>query len=125
MRIQIVFVSMLLASCSDISSYIPTFTPYKIEVRQGNLITQEMRDKLKLGMTQSQVKLVLGAPLINDVYHANRWDYIYRLNEKGELIENQRLTLFFDKDSLVRIEDATPLTASGHAIQEQTTHGKD
>jgi outer membrane protein assembly factor BamE len=78
-----------------------------------------MRAKLKLRMTQAQVKSVLGAPLISDPYHANRWDYVYRLETKGELADNQRLTLYFNKDVLARIDDATPLTASGHAAQEK------
>jgi outer membrane protein assembly factor BamE len=119
MRILIVLVSVLLASCS--SSHVPTFSPYKVEIRQGNLITPDMRAKIKLGMTQAQVKVALGAPLINDPYHANRWDYVYRLETKGDLKENQRLTLYFAKDVLKRIDDATPLTASGHATQEETS----
>jgi outer membrane protein assembly factor BamE len=119
MRILIILVSVLLASCSTF--HLPTFTPYKVEIRQGNLITPEMRAKIKLGMTQAQVKAALGAPLINDPYHANRWDYVYRLETKGELVENQRLTLYFAKDVLKRIDDATPLTASGHAEQEGTS----
>ena len=119
MRILIVLTSALLASCSNLSSYLPTFTPYKVEIRQGNLITQDMRAKLKLGMTQSQVKAALGAPLINDAYHANRWDYFYSLQQQGKVVENQRLTLYFDKDVLARIDDATPLAASEVAKQEQ------
>jgi outer membrane protein assembly factor BamE len=116
MRIQLVLISALLASCS-----LPTFTPFKVEIRQGNLITPDMRAKIKLGMTQSQVKAALGAPLINDPYHANRWDYIYRFETNGELKDNQRLTLYFAKDVLKRIDDATPLTATGHSIEEGTS----
>jgi outer membrane protein assembly factor BamE len=116
MRIQIVLVSVLLAACS--SSSLPTFTPYKVEIRQGNLITQDMRAKLKLRLTQAQVKAVLGAPLISDPYHANRWDYVYRLESKGEQVESQRLTLYFEKDLLKRIDDATPLKSSANAKQE-------
>ncbi|MDO8989085.1 MAG: outer membrane protein assembly factor BamE [Sideroxyarcus sp.] len=122
MRILTVLVSVLLASCS---SYLPTFTPYKVEIRQGNLITPEMRAKVKVGMTQSQVKAALGAPLINDPYHPSRWDYVYRLETGGELLENQRLTLYFSKDVLKRIDDATPLTASGHSSTQEQTNGKD
>ena len=118
MRTLIISISVLLASCSNFTSYLPTFTPYKVEIRQGNLVIPDMRAKLKLGMTQSQVKVALGAPLINDPYHANRWDYVYSLTQKGDVVENQRLTLYFDKDSLVRIDDATPLTATGHAKEE-------
>ena len=124
MRIQIVLVSLLRASCSNMSTYLPTFTPYKLEIRQGNLITQEMRARIKVGMTQSQVKAALGAPLINDPYHANRWDYLYRLEQRNELVENQRLTLYFEKGVLARIDDATPLKLSETAKQEQN-NGKD
>ncbi|MFZ2163581.1 MAG: outer membrane protein assembly factor BamE [Sideroxyarcus sp.] len=115
MRIQLVLISALLASCSAL----PTFTPYKVEIRQGNLITQDMRAKIKVGMTQSQVKAALGAPLISDPYHANRWDYVYSLEQQGEVVENQRLTLYFKGDKLSRIDDATPLKAAGPAVEEK------
>jgi outer membrane protein assembly factor BamE len=115
MRIQILLVSVLLASCS-----LPTFTPYKVEVRQGNLITQDMRAKLKLGMSQARVKAVLGAPLISDPYHADRWDYVYRLETRGKLLENQRLTLYFKNDRLSRIDDATPLKPAGPDAEEKS-----
>ncbi|HLP99471.1 MAG TPA: outer membrane protein assembly factor BamE [Sideroxyarcus sp.] len=119
MRILIVLLSALLAACSNFSDYLPTFTPYKVEIRQGNLITQDMRAKLKPGMTQAQVKAALGAPLINDAYHANRWDYLYSLEQKGEVVENQRLTLYFENALLARIDDATPLKPAGPAAEEK------
>ncbi|MBI4809320.1 MAG: outer membrane protein assembly factor BamE [Nitrosomonadales bacterium] len=118
MRIQIVLISVLLASCSN--AQLPTFTPYKVEIRQGNLITQDMRAKIKLGMTQSQVKAALGAPLISDPYHPNRWDYIYSLEQQGKVVENQRLTLYFKNDKLSRIDDATPLKPAGPDTQEKS-----
>jgi outer membrane protein assembly factor BamE len=122
MRTLIISVSVLLASCS--SAYLPTFSPHKIEIRQGNLITQDMRDKIRVGMTQSQVKAALGAPLINDVYHANRWDYLYRLEQQGKVIESQRLTLYFEQGLLVRIDDATPLKPAAVPTQEEPGNGK-
>lgn len=114
MRIHIVLVSVLLASCS----LFPTFSTYKVEIRQGNLITADMRAKIKPGMTQSQVKAALGSPLINDPFHANRWDYFYSLEQQGKLVGSQRLTLYFDKDVLKRIDDATPLVPPEPAKQE-------
>lgn len=118
MRILIAITSALLASCS--TSYLPTFTPYKVEIRQGNLITQDMRAKIKVGMSQSQVKAALGAPLISDPYHANRWDYVYSLEQQGKVVENQRLTLYFKNDKLSRIDDATPLKPAGPDTQEKS-----
>ena len=117
MRILIVLVSVLLASCGSAS--LPTLTPYKMDIRQGNLITQDMRAKIRLGMSQTQVRAALGAPLINDVYHANRWDYFYSLEQQGKQVETQRLTLYFDKNTLTRIDDATPLKAAGPATEEK------
>jgi outer membrane protein assembly factor BamE len=80
-----------------------------------------MRAKIKPGMTQTQVKAALGAPLINDAYHANRWDYFYSLEQQGKVMETQRLTLYFDKKNLLaRIDDATPLKSAEPAKQEQS-----
>lgn len=104
MRLTIVLLSVLLASCGSFS--VPLLTPYKMDIRQGNYVTPEMRDKLKLGMSKSQVRYALGAPLVNDAFHGNRWDYIYRLERDYQLVENQRLTLYFEGDTLVRIDDS-------------------
>ncbi len=114
MRIYIVLLSALLASCS----FLPTFSIYKVEIRQGNLITADMRAKIKVGMTQSQVKAALGAPLISDPFHADRWDYFYSLNQQGKMVGSQRLTLYFGGDVLKRIDDVTPLLAPETAKQE-------
>jgi outer membrane protein assembly factor BamE len=73
---------------------------YKLSIDQGNIITQEMVDKLEPGMTRSQVQFVMGSPLIADPFHENRWDYIYTLlDPKGKRTE-QRLTVFFTDDKL-------------------------
>ena len=104
MRISLICLALLLSSCS-------WFTPHKLEIRQGNLLTQEMIARVKVGMSQQQVKTLLGTPLVNDPLHTNRWDYIYRFAQEGKLIEEKRLSLYFDGDSLLRIDNATPDTA--------------
>jgi len=96
--IAISAISLSISGCSS-------FYPYKLEIRQGNFVTPEMSKKIKVGMSRQQISSVLGSPLVNDVFHANRWDYIYRLEEKGKLVEQQRLTLFFEGDFVKRIED--------------------
>ncbi|HEU0219885.1 MAG TPA: outer membrane protein assembly factor BamE [Gallionella sp.] len=103
MRIKLVLLSTLLASCSYLSS--PVLSPYKMDIRQGNYVTPEMREKLRLGMSKSQVRYVLGTPMVSDAFHGNRWDYVYRLEQRGEVVEKQHLTLYFDKDNLVRMDD--------------------
>jgi outer membrane protein assembly factor BamE len=98
-RILPLLVLLLLAGCSSVPSVL-----YKIEIQQGNVITQDMVDKLKPGMSRSQVRFALGSPLISDPFHDNRWDYVYRLEQKGRLVEQRKLTVFFEGDNLVRID---------------------
>ena len=112
MRISIIFISLLLASCSWL-------VPHKLEIRQGNQLTQDMLAKVKIGMTQQQVKTALGTPLVSDPLHTNRWDYIYRFVQEGKLIEEKQLTLYFENDSLKRIDEAQP-SATPAKINEVT-----
>jgi outer membrane protein assembly factor BamE len=103
MRITLILASVLLASCSGLST--PLLSPYKMDIRQGNYVTPEMREKLKLGMTRQQVRYVLGTPMLADAFHGNRWDYPYSLEQRGEIVEKQQLTLYFDGDHLARVEN--------------------
>lgn len=103
MRNKLIVLSMLLSSCSYLHT--PVLSPYKMEIRQGNFVTAEMRDELKLGMTKAQVRYVLGTPMISDAFHGNRWDYAYRLAQRGEVVEKQHLALYFEGDNLVRVEE--------------------
>ena len=92
-------------------------TPYRMEIQQGNFITQEMLSQLRPGMTRDQVRFVLGSPLIVDLFHADRWDYVFqRALEYNKGFEQRRVTVFFDKDKLARIDgDVVPAAASGAA----------
>jgi outer membrane protein assembly factor BamE len=106
MRIKLIVVSVLLVSCSEMTMpKLPSFTAHKMEINQGNMVTPEMRHKLKLGMTRLQVQAILGTPLVNDAFHASRWDYVYRLEKKGKLLEKQRMTIYFEGEHLARIDD--------------------
>ena len=107
--IVLTLVSAGLMGCSHLPS-MPKFsasslTPYKIDIQQGNFVDQEMLAKLHPGMTRAQVKFVMGTPLVADVFHANRWDYIYMYRKDGKLAEERRAVLYFDGDKLDRIED--------------------
>ena len=85
---------------------------YKMEIQQGNVITQEMIDKLKPGMTRSQVRFVLGTPPVTDAFHPNRWDYYYYLRHSNEAGgETRRLTVIFKNDTLVTVQGGKPETS--------------
>lgn len=93
----------LLSACSTdkVLNYLPE--PYKVTIQQGNVITQDMVEKLKPGMTKAQVRFVLGSPPITDMFHANRWDYVYTIKDGRKVKENRKLTVFFEDELLTRV----------------------
>jgi len=93
---------VLLAGCGG--TILPSLRPYKIDIQQGNYVTQEMVAKLKPGMTRSQVRFVLGSPLVVDIFRTNRWDYVYTYQKAGKLTEQRQIAVIFDGDKLARIE---------------------
>lgn len=88
---------LLLSSCS-----IPRI--FQVVVSQGNLVDQEMLDKLEIGMTESQVKFVMGTPLISDTFYPNRWDYFTSVTQGENSYTNQKITLYFKDNKLVSWE---------------------
>lgn len=91
-----------LSGCS--TKLVPAITPYKMDIQQGNYVSPEALAKIKPGMTKSQVRFALGTPLVNDPFHANRWDYIYRLQKRGRLVEEHKATLIFEGDILTKVD---------------------
>ncbi|MCV6603742.1 MAG: outer membrane protein assembly factor BamE [Porticoccaceae bacterium] len=95
---------------------------HKIEIEQGNIITQEMVDQLQPGMTREQVRFVLGTPLVADTFNSNRWDYLYSLDKRKGNKETSRLSVFFDGNSLVRFSGdfaPTPKTLDDASSQQE------
>jgi outer membrane protein assembly factor BamE len=80
-----------------------TISPYRIDIQQGNVVTQESISKLKPDMTRAQVKFVLGTPLVTDTFHPDRWDYFYKFDKAGNPREQRRLTLVFRDEKLQQI----------------------
>lgn len=80
------------------------FSPYHLDIRQGNWVTQEMVSQLKPGMTREQVRYVLGTPLLTDPFHGDRWDYIYRYDSgKDGDVAQRRLSVYFQNNMLARV----------------------
>jgi outer membrane protein assembly factor BamE len=77
---------------------------YKMTVQQGNIITEEMVDQLQIGMTKTQVRYLLGTPMLTDFFHSDRWDYTYTIQRGHQDMEVKTLTLYFQDDALARIE---------------------
>ena len=94
-----------LAGCGTGAPRIPGITPYRIEIQQGNYVAQEAVSQLKPGMTKDQVRNILGTPLLTDIFHANRWDYVYYREIADGTREQRKLVVHFDKDEkLARLE---------------------
>jgi outer membrane protein assembly factor BamE len=79
-------------------------TPYRVEVVQGNVVTQEQMALIQPGMTRNQVRDVLGSPLLTDIFHADRWDYIFTINRQGTEPQRRLAVLQFEGDKLKRVE---------------------
>ena len=119
LRLLVVVPVLFFAACSTVSEKL---SPYKIDIPQGNVVTQEMVAKLKPGMTKAQVRFILGTPLITDAFHANRWDYVYRYQKAGKLTEERKLALFFDRELLQRVEG--DVVAASPATEEKKAPAK-
>lgn len=96
MRRFVVALCCLIAGCS----WVPTWGVYKIDINQGNFVTQDLVEKLKSGQTKSQVRLILGTPLVADAFHADRWDYVYRFESGGKIRDQRQFTVQFKDDKL-------------------------
>ncbi len=116
MRKLIFLALIIVGGCKNV----PSIGPYRVDVQQGNYVTQEMVAKLKLGMTRSQVRYTLGAPLIVDAFHTDRWDYVYTYSKAGRLTEERRIIVIFEGDKLVRVEgDVVPGSAPTAATSDK------
>jgi outer membrane protein assembly factor BamE len=93
----------VLAACSTANKVTNYVSPYRIDVRQGNLVSQDMVAQLKLGQTREQVRFILGSPLVADVFHADRWDYVYTFRKGQEPAQQRRVVVFFEDNKLIRI----------------------
>ena len=98
--------ALLGAGCSSIQGdrLLGAITPYRIDVMQGNVITQELAANVKPGMTREQVRDVLGSPLLSSAFHADRWDYIFTMRRQGIEPQRRSVVAFFKGDALERLE---------------------
>ncbi len=109
-------VVLALSACGSFNGasnrLVGVITPYKIDIVQGNFVSREQADALKPGMSRTQVRDILGTPLLTDIFHADRWDYVFTFRRQGVEPQARRVTVFFKGDVLERTEaDALPTEA--------------
>ena len=110
---------VVLSACSSVPRIV---SEYKIDVQQGNVLTQEMVAQLRPGLTKDQVRFVLGTPMLTDMFHADRWDYVYRLRDgaSGD-VDMRKFAVFFDEQGkLTRVAGDVAAAQSTDAVVADT-----
>lgn len=98
MKTLLLLLPLLLTAC--------VLAPHKIDMQQGNYVDQQAVAKLKPGMTRAQVRFLLGTPLVADIFHSQRWDYIFLTGEAGDVRTRAHIAVVFEGDTLLRVEGA-------------------
>jgi outer membrane protein assembly factor BamE len=89
---------------------------YRMDIQQGNLLDAEQVDQVEVGMTRSQVRYLLGTPMVIDSFNPDRWDYVYRLQRgHSRKIERRHLVVWFEGDQVARIEEPVAIPRSQSA----------
>jgi len=102
-RFLAAFVPIVLAGCANLQNadnFLGVVTPYRVEVVQGNVVTKEQAALIKPGMTRNQVRDILGSPLLTDLFHADRWDYVFTIRRQGTEPQLRRIVVLFEGDRL-------------------------
>ena len=112
----VVAMALALGGCTTWRTYLPDiqqFGVYRLDINQGNFLTQDMVDKLKTGQTRVQVRQVLGTPMLTSAFHDNRWDYTYMYKRAGRVVDHRQFAVYFVDDKVARWEgDELPVSAA-------------
>jgi outer membrane protein assembly factor BamE len=118
-RILTILLSFLFISACSVPKV------YKLTVQQGNIVTQDMLDELKVGMNKRQVAYVMGTPLLRSPYQQDRWDYLYTLERRDKVVKDYQVTLFFQDDLYTHFEGEVPQEEKPEKQQEVLEEKKD
>lgn len=112
----------LLSACSGLGlpeakpeTLFGLFTPYRVDVVQGNVVTQEVVAQIQPGLGRLQVREILGTPLLTDVFHVDRWDYVFTIDRQGVPPQKRRVSVFFKNDAVERF-DTEALPSEGEFV---------
>jgi outer membrane protein assembly factor BamE len=112
-------VSASLVACGTLNnastSIATVITPYRMDVVQGNFVSREQAAALKPGMSRTQVRDILGTPLLASVFHGNRWDYVFTFKRQGLEPQARTLTVFFKDEVMERVQ-ADPLPSEAEFV---------
>ncbi|MDC8787002.1 outer membrane protein assembly factor BamE [Roseateles koreensis] len=132
-RLSLVTLASVSASLLSACAYIPSVSgdkvlglvrPYRLEVVQGNVLTKELVARVKPGMPKAQVRDLLGSPLLTDVFHDNRWDYVFTIRRQGAEPQKRQVVAWFDGDRLKSLEVPDDLPTENDFVAAINTKGK-
>ena len=95
--------AVMAMACLSACSFVGFPGVYRIDIEQGNIVTEEMAEQLKPGMSRRQVRFILGTPLVEDTFNESRWDYLYVKRNGLDVLSESRLTVVFEGDTLAEI----------------------
>jgi outer membrane protein assembly factor BamE len=114
-----------LAGCSSLQSsdqnLLGMVTPYRIEIVQGNVVTREQAAAIQPGMSRAQVRDILGSSLLADLFHADRWDYIFTIRRTGAESQRRSVTAYFDGERLKRLDAPQDLPSEQEFVSSIST----
>lgn len=117
--------ALALGGCStplrDADSLFGLITPYRFEVVQGNVVTKEQLERVRIGMPRRQVRELLGSPMLTDIFHADRWDYVFTIRRQGAEPQRRSIVLGFEGDRLVKV-DAEDLPSEHEFVASISRH---
>jgi len=132
-RLPVIRLIMLLGSAAALGgcsswannpdSLLYRVSPHRVDIQQGNVVTQDQVDRLKTGMSRLQVRDIMGTPLLMDVFHANRWDYVFTLRQGGTTVARRNVVLIFDGDNLKTV-DASALPTEREFVDSISRSGR-
>ncbi|HOX66362.1 MAG: outer membrane protein assembly factor BamE [Rhizobacter sp.] len=115
--VHIVSLALAAACSSGCSSLDPSgtilsvVTPYRVDIVQGNVVTKEQVARVQIGMSRAQVRDILGSPLLADVFHADRWDYVFTIRRQGTEPQRRSIVALFEGERLKSLDTGGDLPA--------------
>jgi len=101
---QYFLIGCCIAALSACASWLPD--AHRIDLQQGNTVKLEQLESIEIGMTKAEVRKIMGSPMLSDPFHDQRWDYIYRFIPNKGFERKSLLTLYFENDVLMKIDDS-------------------
>jgi outer membrane protein assembly factor BamE len=120
--------SLSLSGCASLQSsddnLLGLITPYRIDIVQGNVVTKEQIALVRPGISRIQVRDLLGSPLITDVFHADRWDYVFTIKRPGTQPQRRSVVAWFKDDKLERVDAPDDLPAEREFVAAISRSGE-